>query len=581
MDSRSAAHVLSQIGSLLELAGAPRFNARAYQHAARAVLALGADDLTPLYKSGELAKTKGVGPATLSVLRELIETGDSSYLERLQEATPGGLFDLLRVPGLGGTKVNMLHQELGVETLDDLEAVAVDGRLAKLPKFGPKTVERILKGIEFARHATRRALYHRALYQADILQATVERHPDVIKAIVAGSIRRLNETIRDVDIVAVCSADPTSVAESFAQMPGIKRAEVKNDTASIQFVDDVSADIACVLPENAGFVLWRLTGSDLHVQEMHVWAATHKHTLTDTTLSSARGKACPCATEKHFFDALGLPEIPPELREGHGEIEAAAADILPDLVTLHDLKGALHCHTTWSDGGASIEQMAEAARERGWKYIGISDHSESAFYAGGMKRDKLAEQHDEIDEINSRMKGFRVLKGIEADITSDGRIDYSDGPLDTFDYVIASVHSRFSMDGVAMTERVLKALDDPRLTILGHPTGRLLLHREPYAIDLEAVIEKAAETGAAIELNADPHRLDMDWRHCRIAKEKGVTIEIGPDAHSEDSLDYVELGIGMARKAWLEAGDILNARPVRDVLKFAASRRHRGPRTAV
>jgi DNA polymerase (family 10) len=338
-------------------------------------------------------------------------------------------------------------------------------------------------------------------------------------------------------------------------------------------VDDVPADIACTTRENAGFVLWRLTGSDLHVNEMHVWAATHKHTLTDTTLSSARGKACPCATEKEFFSALGLPEIPPELREGHGEIEAAAARMLPDLITLDDLKGVLHCHTTWSDGGASIEDMAIAARERGWKYIGISDHSESAFYAGGMKRDKLAQQHEEIDKVNSRMKGFRVLKGIEADITADGRIDYSDGPLDSFDYVIASVHSRFSMDGAAMTERVLKALDDPRLTILGHPTGRLLLNREPYAIDLEAVIDKAAETGAAIELNADPHRLDMDWRHCRIAKEKGVTIEIGPDAHSEDSLDYVEIGVGMARKGWLTAEDVLNTRSAREVLKFAASRR--------
>ncbi len=573
MDSRSAAHVLSQISALLELGGAPRFNARAYQHAARAVLALGADDLTPLYKSGELGKTKGVGPATLSVLRELIETGESSYLERLREATPGGLFDLLRVPGLGGTKVSMLHQELGVETLDDLEAVAVDGRLAKMPKFGPKTVERILKGIEFARHATRRALYHRALYQADILRATVERHPDVTEAIVAGSIRRLNETIGDVDIVAVCSADPTSVAESFAQMPGIKHAEVTNDTASIQFVDDVSADIVCVLPDNAGFALWRLTGSDLHVKEMHVWAATHKHALTDTTLSSARGKACPCATERDFFGAIGLPEIPPELREGHGEIEAAAAGMLPDLVTLNDLKGVLHCHTTWSDGGASIEEMAEAARERGWKYIGISDHSESAFYAGGMKRDKLARQHEEIDEINSKTKGFRILKGIEADILADGRIDYSDEPLDTFDYVIGSVHSRFSMDGAAMTERVLKAMDDPRLTILGHPTGRLLLTREPYAIDLEAVIDKAVETGTVIELNADPHRLDMDWRHCRIAKEKGVPIEIGPDAHSEDSLDYVELGIGMARKGWLEASDVFNTRSASQVLKFAREKR--------
>ena len=580
MDSRTAAHVLSQIGTLLELGGAPRYNARAYERAARAVLALGADDLLSLLKSGELKNTKGVGPATLSVIRELVETGESSYLNRLREATPGGFFDLMRVPGLGGTKISMLHEELGVETLDDLEAVAVDGRLAKLPKFGPKTVERILKGIEFARHATRRALYHRALYQADILQSTVERHPDVIESIVAGSVRRRNETIGDIDIVAVCSADPALVAESFAQMPGIKSAQVQNDMASIRFVDDVSADIACVLPENAGFVLWRLTGSDLHVKEMHVWAATHKHKLTDATLLSARGKAYPCATEKDLFEALGLPEIPPELREGRGEIESAAAGMLPDLVTLDAIKGVLHCHTTYSDGGATIEEMAKAARKRGWTYLGVSDHSESAFYAGGMKRDKLARQHDEIDELNSKTKGFKILKGIEADILADGRIDYSDDTLDAFDYVIASVHSRFNMAGAAMTQRVLRAMDDPRLTVLGHPTGRLLLTREPYAIDLEAVIEKAADTGAAIELNADPHRLDMDWRHCRMAKEMGVPIEIGPDAHSESGLDYMEIGIAMARKGWLEPGDILNARSARDIVKFAREKRANTLRTA-
>src|SRR5512141_385171 len=366
MDSRSAAHVLSQIGALLELAGAPRFNTRAYARAARAILALGADALTPLYKSGELKKIKDVGPATLSVIRDLIETGESSYLERLSEATPGGLFDLLRVPGLGGTKIHVLHEELGVESLDDLEAVAVDGRLAKLPRFGPKTAQRILKGIEFARHATRRSLYHRGLYQADILQATAEHHPDVIEAIIAGSVRRHNETIRDVDMVAICSADPTSVARSFTRMPGIRSAEVKNGTASIRFVDDVLADIACVLPDNAGFVLWRLTGSETHVKQMHAWAATRKLKITDDGVASARGKVRLFATEKEFFTVMGLPEIPPELREGRGEIEEAAAGLLPDLVTWDDIKGVLHCHTTYSDGGATIEEMAEAARERGW-----------------------------------------------------------------------------------------------------------------------------------------------------------------------------------------------------------------------
>ncbi len=575
MDSRSAAHVLAQIGTLLDLRGAPRFNSRAYQQASRAVLALGTDDLTPLFKSGELKKTKGVGPATLAVVQDLIETGESTYLNRLREETPGGLFDLLRVPGLGGTRINLIHEELGVETLDELEVAAIDGRLAKLKGFGAKTAERLLKGIEFARHATRRSLYHRGLVQAEVLRATVERRPDVIEAIVAGSVRRHNETIGDIDIVAVCNADPTSVAKSFAQMPGIRKAELKGDTVSIRFVDDVTADIACTTAANAGFVLWHLTGGDAHVIQMKEWAAGMKLQITDSALLSGGRKVRMCATEKDFFTSLGLSEIPPELREGRGEIEAAAAGNLPQLLAWEDITGILHCHTTYSDGGATVEEMAEAARERGWKYLGVSDHSESAFYAGGLKRDKLKQQHDEIDEINSRTKDFRVLKGIEADILADGRVDYSDETLDTFDYVIGSVHSRFSMDGTAMTDRVLKAMDDPRLTILGHPTGRLLLTREPYAIDIEAVIEKAADTGTVIELNCDPHRLDLDWRHCRTAKDLGVPIEIGPDAHSERGLDNVDIGIGMGRKAWLTANDVFNTRSADEIVAFAREKRSR------
>jgi DNA polymerase (family X) len=242
-------------------------------------------------------------------------------------------------------------------------------------------------------------------------------------------------------------------------------------------------------------------------------------------------------------------------------------------VTFDDLRGVLHCHSDYSDGAATIEEMAIAAKERGWDYIGISDHSESAFYAGGVKRDKLLRQHEEIDRLNAEMKGFRILKGIEADILADGRLDYDAAILDSFDYVIGSIHSRFSMDGDAMTKRVLAALDDPHLTILAHPTGRLLLSREPYALNIEAVLEKAADVGIAVELNADPHRLDLDWRYCRQAKELGVTIEIGPDAHSTAGLDNVHFGIGMARKAWLEAGEILNTRSADDVIAFARKRR--------
>jgi DNA polymerase (family 10) len=341
----------------------------------------------------------------------------------------------------------------------------------------------------------------------------------------------------------------------------------------IRFVDGTHLDMHCVTKADYPVALWRATGSTAHVEEMNVLARKGGFEVVGNSLIAKGGKRVALKNEDSFFAALDLEPIPPELREGMGEIEAAARRELPALVTFDDIRGALHCHTEYSDGTASIEAMAAAAKDRGWDYIGISDHSESAFYAGGLKRDKLLRQHEEIDRLNAEMKGFRILKGIEDDILADGRLDYDAQILDSFDYVIGSIHSRFSMDGDAMTKRVLAALDDPHLTILAHPTGRLLLTREPYAIDIEAVLEKAADVGIAVELNADPHRMDLDWRYCRQAKELGVTIEIGPDAHSTAALDNVHFGIGSARKAWLEAREILNTRSAEDVIAFARKRR--------
>jgi DNA polymerase (family 10) len=327
----------------------------------------------------------------------------------------------------------------------------------------------------------------------------------------------------------------------------------------------------CVSEAEYAIALWRATGSSAHVEEMNVLAQKRGLEIRGNSLLR-NGRPISVNTEEGFFAALALQPIPAELREGMGEIEAAARRELPNLVTYDDLRGSLHNHSDYSDGSASIEDMADAARDRGWDYIGITDHSESAFYAGGLKRDKLLRQLEEIDSLNARMRGFRILKGIEADIMADGRLDYDAQVLEQLDYVIGSIHSRFSMDEETMTKRVLAALDDPHLTILAHPTGRLLLSREPYGINIEAVLEKAAQVGAAVELNADPHRLDLDWRYCRQAKELGVIIEIGPDAHSTAGLDNVHFGIGMARKAWLEAGEILNTRSADGVVAFAKQR---------
>ena len=573
MDSRSAAHVLSQIGALLQVKSDQKFKARAYKGAARSLIALDTDDLAPLLKSGELADTPGIGPATLSVVRELVETGESSYLNKLREGMPDGFLELLRVPGLNVARVQLIHDELGVQSLEDLERVAENGQLAGLPKFGKKTAEKILRGIEILRRNAHLQRFPAAAIEAHVLLANVVKHPDVTTAEVAGSIRRHTEIVADIDIVAECSADPKSVADSLALSPGVVEAHRSDEpgSAHIRFVDGTRLDMHCVTKEDYAMALWRATGSHGHVEEMHELARVLGFEISGNSLVQ-NGKRVSVASEEEFFAALGLDSIPPELREGMGEVRAAASHALPNLVVFEDLRGALHCHTDYSDGAGTIEEMANAARERGWDYIGITDHSESAFYAGGLKRDKLFRQIEEIDELNARMDGFRILKGIEADIMADGRLDYDAQILDQLDFVVGSIHSRFSMDEEAMTKRVLTALDDPHLTILAHPTGRLLLSREPYGLDVEAVLEKAAEVGAAVELNADPHRLDLDWRYCRRAKELGVTIEIGPDAHSTAGLDNVHFGIGMARKAWLEPGEILNTRGADDIVAFAKRR---------
>jgi DNA polymerase (family 10) len=578
MDPRTAAHVLAQIGAFLELHGENRFKARAYTLAARAVQALDADDLSPLLRSGELANTSGLGPATLSVIRDLVETGDSSYLERLRESTPEGLLEMLRVPGLGPAKIHQIHRGLGIETVSELAEAARDGRLATLPRFGPKTAEKILKGIAFLRATGARVLFPHALGEAQRLLAAVSAHPDVERAEIAGAIRRRLEIVRDVDIVAACRGDPARVATSFTRVGGVRDAVgAGGASVSITFVDGARFDLYCVTADHFAVALWRATGNEAHVASVRDRLAARGLVLDGDELRAdgARedARTVPVADEAALYRAAGLGYVPPELREGMGEIEAAGRGEIATLVEYRDIQGVLHCHSNFSDGAATIDEMARAGRARGWQYLGISDHSESAFYAGGVSRERILEQHGEIDRVNAGIDDFRVLKGVEADILADGRVDYDEDFLERFDYVIGSIHSRFGMDEAAMTTRVLTALDNPYLTVLGHPTGRLLLTREPYPIDMRAVVEKAGEVGVAVELNADPHRLDLDWRLLRIAKARGVAVEIGPDAHSTHGLDYTELGVGIARKGWLEASDVLNARSVEGVLAFARGRR--------
>jgi len=577
MDCRSAAHALTQIATLLELHGEDRFTVRAMQVAARAAAAAGERPLHDALEHGGIDTTV-LAPSAAEVLRDLEQTNGSALLERLQEETPEGLLEMLRVPGLGPARIRQIHDGLHIETLQDLEQAARDRRLATLPRFGDKIADKILKGIADLRATGAYVLWQHGNAEAERLRSTIAAHPDVLQVEIAGSIRRRMELVRDVDLVAAVRGSPSVVAASLAQLRGVR--EVLGGggrTMTLRFHDGVSVDLACVRPEQFALALWRATGSANHVREVTERAAGLGLVLAGDELRGADGALLTVLHERDLYAHLQLAFCEPELREGVGEVDAAARRLLPTLVHEHDLVGALHCHSQYSDGGASVIGMADAARARGLQYLGVSDHSQSNTLAGGLTRDAILVQHDEIDGLNAQYArdgvSFRVLKGIEADILPCGRVDYDAEFLDRFDFVIGSIHTRYGMNERQMTDRVLKALDDPHLTILGHPTGRLLLAREPYAIDLRAVIEKAGAVGVAIELNADPHRLDIDWRACRIAAECGTLVSIGPDAHSPNGFDNLAMGVAMARKGWLSPAHILNTRSADEVLAFAAARR--------
>lgn len=573
MDPQVAAHRLNEIALLLEVRGENPFKSRAFATAARTIGELEEEDITQLVRSKKIADMPGIGSKTLAVLSDLVETGDSTYLDELRETTPEGLVEMLRIPGLGPTRIHRIHTGIGVETVADLEAAAKDGRLAGLSGFGTKTAAKILRGIAVLRETSGQLIHSLAAGEAQRLKRAVAKLPGVTRAEIAGSVRRSNEVSRDVDLVAACE-DSAAVKTAAAKIPGVEEVTSGGPhSMTLRLINGVHADLHCVPDESFDVALWRATGSKEHVETVVERLKERGFTLRNDQLVDAKGKVVTDADEEAVYRSAGLAWVPVELRENRGEIEAAEAGTLPKLIRLEDLKGALHCHSNYSDGTTSIRELAIAAQGRGWSYLGISDHSASASYAGGLDRDAVLRQHDEIDALNAEMKGFRVLKGIEADILADGTVDYGDDLLDRFDYVIGSIHSRFSMGREQMTERILRAMTDPRLTILGHPTGRLILTREPFPVDIDAIIEKAVESGIALELNCDPHRLDLDWRLVQQARARGATIEIGPDAHGPDGFGYLDFGIYIARKGWLEEKNVLNAGSADDVLRFAKARR--------
>lgn len=560
---------------LLELHGEARASVNEFQHAARAVAALSPDEFSGAVTGNPAA----LGARAHEVLRELVETNGATLLETLQEATPEGLLEMLLVPGLGPAKIRLIHEGLHIDTLQELEAAARDGRLAALPRFGSKTAEKIRKGVADLRASGAPVLWAHAASEAERLRQLVASYPGVLQVAVAGSIRRCCELVRDVDLVVAVDGSRAVVAAALAHdLPGTQDVLGGGGRSfTVRFGDGVRMDVACVHPEQFAIALWRATGSSAHVRAVTDHALTRGFTLVGDTLRNADGVAVPVANEHALYELLALEFVEPELREAAGEVEAAIAHELPALVSSADVVGAVHCHSHYSDGGATIADMADAAIALGWKYLGISDHSQSNTYAGGLAREAILRQHEEIAGLNAtyaaRGIDFRVLQGIEADILPCGRVDYDAQFLERFDFVIASIHSRYGMDERQMTERVLKALDDPHITILGHPTGRLLLTREPYAIDMQAVIAKAGAVGVAVELNADPHRVDIDWRMCRIAQQCGTVVSIGPDAHSPQGLANITLGVATARKGWLQATSVLNSRTADEVIEFARARR--------
>lgn len=558
MDKKSVVAALEEIAVLLELSGANPFKSRAFQNGARALQSYDAD-LAAGLDSGELAALKGVGKGLLTEIEALVRTGKSPALEELRAEVPEGLLEMLEVPGLGPKRVKLLHDQLGITSLGELEYACNENRLVQLDGFGAKTQEKILRGIDTVRRFSGRHLLSDAWDLADHLRERIGAIEGVRKIELAGSIRRRKETIGDVDLL-VSADDAARVHEAFTHLDGVVEVLGSGDTkSSVRLDSGIQVDLRTVTPEQFPFALVYFTGSKEHNTHLRQRAKDRGLKLNEYGLFPVDADtSLDCATEAEVYEALGLHPIAPELREDRGEVEAAEAGALDELVTEQHIRGALHNHTTYSDGAHSVREMAEAARALGWQYLGLSDHSQSAFYANGLKADAIARQHEEIDEVNASFDDFVVLKGIESDILRDGSLDYDEEILARMDFVVASVHGNFGLSEREQTERCIRAVQNPFTTILGHPTGRLLLARDGFALDLDAVIEAAGEVGCAIELNANPQRLDLDWRELRKATTHGVRISIGPDAHRTDGLTDIRYGVAIARKGWVTPAQVLN-----------------------
>jgi DNA polymerase (family 10) len=583
MDKNQIANILEEVAGLLTLKeGSNPFEPRAYENAARAISAFDGD-IEQFAREGKLKGIPGLGPTIIKRVEELVNTGHLAFYDELRASTPPIKLEMMRIPGVGPKKINAIYNELHVNSIAELEQACHENKVARLPGFGKKTQDNILQGIAFLTQHSGRFLYPVAEEEAGRIHAALATLPEIVRLEVTGSLRRRRETIKDIDMVASVADDASDEArrkimDFFTSQPSVEAITGKGDTkSSVVLGSGIAMDLRVVKDSQFPYTLHHFTGSKEHHISLRRRALSMNMTINDYGLFKGKEphlELVPCKNEADIYQALGLAYIEPELREDMGEIEAAAHGTLPELVQESDLRGVLHVHSTWSDGQNTIREMAEACIAHGFMYLGITDHSKAAAYAGGLSEDRLRLQQEEIDRLNEEYAGrLRILKGTECDILKDGSLDYTDEVLASLDFVIASIHSNFNLSPEEQTRRMLRAISNPYVNIIGHPTGRILLGRAGYALDMEAVVDTAAAQGVSIEINASPLRLDLDWRLVHRARDKGMKIPIDPDAHTLDGLDDMRYGIGIARKGWLSARDVVNTMKTEALLKFFKEQR--------
>ena len=558
MTNKDAADLLDAFADVLEIRGANQFRVRAFRTASRRVDGLTVD-LSELVASDSLETVQGIGKGIAGFLREFVTTGRVAEYEEMRAEIPPGVFDMLRVPGLGPKTAATLYAKLQITSIDELEAAARANELAQVRSIGAKRQERLLRELQRFRERMARHLLGDVLPLAEHLAAHVREAPGVTAATYAGSLRRMRETIGDLDILAAAD-DPDPVMRHFVEHEAIAEVLASGSTKTrVLVANNLQVDLLVVPPSSYGAALVYFTGSKEHNIELRHRALAMGLSLNEWGLDEVETQARRSApSEADVYGALGLPVIPPELRESRGEIAAAADGALPDLIELFDIRGEFHGHSLWSDGAASIAGMVESARAAGYAFIGITDHSGSLQVANGLSPERIRAQRAEIEQARADVPGIRVLHGSEVEILSDGALDYDDALLAELDVVVASIHSNFSQPRETMTARLVAAIRNPQVDVIGHPTGRMLGYRDGYDFDLDAVLTAAAETGTAMEINASPERLDLDDVMARRAMELGVPISINSDAHRPESYAYMRYGVATARRAWLTAGDVLN-----------------------